>query len=78
VAAIEDDASHFAVELLAPWESSVAAVKRAIDVGEKRDKALAEATAILAKEFALPGPAAAARAGMVLDSLGVRRSFFDR
>jgi hypothetical protein len=75
----EDAASQFALEMLAPWSAALAATREL--VGDRRSshgELLAEVTARLAERFALPLDRAAVRAAATLETLGVRRGFFDR
>jgi len=79
VEAAEDAASQFALEVLAPWSATVDAARAM--VGDRRSpygELLAEVTARLADQFALPVNRAAVRAAATLEALGVRRGFFGR
>ena len=79
VEAAEDAASQFALEVLAPWSAMVDAARAMM--GDRRSpygELLAEVTARLAEQFALPVNRAAVRAAATLEALGVRRGFFGR
>jgi len=77
VVAAEDEASLYALELLAPWEAVLRRL-RAVLTGGRYAQLLSVAADILEREFALPAGPAAARSAAALETLGIRRSFFDR
>jgi hypothetical protein len=79
VEAAEDAASQFALEVLAPWPAALDAAREV--VGDRRAPhggLLAEVSARIAERFTLPADRAAVRAAAMLETLGVRRGFFDR
>lgn len=79
VEAAEDAASQFALEVLAPWSASLDVAREV--VGDRRSphgELLAEVTALLAERFAIPADRATLRAAAMLETLGVRRGFFER
>jgi IrrE N-terminal-like domain len=79
IEAVEDAASQFALEVLAPWSSALDTARALL--GDRRspyDELLPELTSHLAERFVLPSNRAAVRAAATLEALGVRRGFFDR
>lgn len=75
--AMEDQASHFALELLAPWEEAVAAIRGLTAATAPYRDILAQATDLITNRFAIPPYAARTRARQALDALGIHRGFFD-
>lgn len=76
--ASEDDASLYALELLAPWDSLLRSLRSlALSSGIYADW-VAAASAAVASEFGLPDDAAQARAAAGLEALGIKRGFFGR
>lgn len=77
-AVAEDRASAYALELLAPWEETLALLRaRVPHAGTYHDRLGAAADAV-ADVFGLPHDAATVRAAAGLAELGVRPGFFDR
>ncbi|MDA8283251.1 MAG: hypothetical protein M0Z42_08155 [Actinomycetota bacterium] len=78
IAEAEDDASLYALELLAPWEELLELLRvEVLDAGPYPDRHAAAASAV-AQRFGLPSDAAAVRATAALGALGIRPGFFDR
>lgn len=76
--AAEDDASTYALEVLAPWEDLLRLLGgRTPPAGAYRER-LAAAVDAVAEKFELPQDAAKVRAATGLAALGVRPRFFDR
>jgi IrrE N-terminal-like domain len=79
VASVEDAASHFALELLAPWPDLLATMRGAgPGRGEGYEDHVARMVQAIGDRFRLPPGPARLRAGQGLEALGVRRSFFER
>ena len=74
----EDAASHFALELLAPWDLTLQAAEPLADRRRPFDDVLAVVTERLTDRFVLPTREAETRARDALDALGVSRGFFGR
>jgi hypothetical protein len=74
----EDAASHFALELLAPWDLTLQVVEPLTDRRQPFDEVLAVVTDALTDRFLLPTREAKTRARTALDALSVSRGFFDR
>lgn len=74
----EDEASRFALELLAPWDELLNLVRHDLVEGEAYRMTVARITASVADRFTLPEFAARARTITALDALGVRPGFFER
>jgi hypothetical protein len=78
VVASEDDASQYALELLAPWADVLRQLRGAGSRQVPYAAQLRAATEVVVREFAVPGEPARSRAAAALDELGVRRGFFER
>lgn len=78
VVAAEDDASLYALELLAPWEALLRLVRTLLPGQGSYAQMLQLTTDVVAEQFGLPAEPATSRAVAGLAALGVRRSFFDR
>lgn len=76
--ASEDDASLYALELLSPWDSLLRFLQSLALPGGAHTDRVAAASAAVASEFGLPDDAAEARAAAGLETLGIKRGFFDR
>lgn len=74
----EEDATVYALELLAPFEMVVALLRPLLTGHRSYPDQLAAATAELAEAFTLPPDAAEVRAAAALSALGLRPGFFDR
>lgn len=74
----EDEASVYALELLAPWDYLLSLLRSLAAPGEGYPERLRSATEAVAAEFGLPREAAKARAAAGLEALGIRRGFFER
>jgi Zn-dependent peptidase ImmA (M78 family) len=74
----EDEASRFALELLAPWAEVLELTRDAVQRPAPYQHVLAREVELLAAQFALPPYAARSRAQQALDELGIRPGFFDR
>jgi Zn-dependent peptidase ImmA (M78 family) len=74
----EDQASRFALELLAPWEEALDAARDAARQPGPYRLILARGAQLMSERFALPAHAARSRTRQALDELGVRPGFFDR
>jgi Zn-dependent peptidase ImmA (M78 family) len=74
----EDQASRFALELLAPWEETLQVAQGAAQQQAPYRLIVARAAELMAAQFALPSYAAQSRTRQALDELGVRPGFFDR
>lgn len=76
---VEDAASQFALELLAPWPTVLElASSTAHEHRLPYAELIEEVTGVLADRFTLPRDRATVRATSALHALGIRRSFFDR
>lgn len=73
----EDEASLYALELLAPWEEVLAVLRESVLAGMPFATTLSAATATVSDRFEIPTDAALPRATAGLDSLGIRRGFFE-
>lgn len=78
VEAHEDEATLFAMELLAPWDEAVEVVAEATRGIRGFDEAVGAATNALAVRFDLPHDVARARAQACLAETGRHRGLFDR
>ena len=74
----EDQASRFALELLAPWEEALSVAREAVREPGPYRLALARGAELMSEQFAIPSHAAQTRTRQALDELGVRPGFFDR
>lgn len=72
----EDDASGYALELLAPWDGVIRLVGN-LD-RQPYEVMLSAAANAVSDVFALPMDVARARAAAALEALGIREGFFDR
>lgn len=72
----EDEASRFALELLAPWDELLDVVRNASG-GRTYRQRLRGATHVVSLRFRIPDWAARARTRQALDALGVRPGFFE-
>jgi hypothetical protein len=78
VIASEDDASQYAIELLAPWDDVLRKLRGAGFRQEPYAEQLGGATEMVVREFAVPAGPARSRTAAALDELGLRRGFFER
>lgn len=76
--AAEEDATVYALELLAPWDEMLAVLRPLGDRSGAYPEQLERAAAQLTQHFGLPPDAAKARAAVALAGLGIRPGFFDR
>ena len=74
----EEDATVYALELLAPWDEVLALLRPLRDRSDSYPDRLESAAGQLARHFDLPADAARARAAGALAALGIRPGFFDR
>jgi hypothetical protein len=74
----EDQASRFALELLAPWEEALDVAREASRQPGPYRLALARGAHLMSERFSLPPHAAHSRTRQALDEIGVRPGFFDR
>jgi len=74
----EDDASRYALELLAPIDDVVILLGAELSDGRPYREALGIAAVLVVRNFDLPADAANARAVAGLAALGIRPGFFDR
>jgi IrrE N-terminal-like domain len=74
----EDNASGYALELLAPWEELLDLLRARMPQAGTYPERLARAAEAVAVHFGLPPDAAEVRATAGLTALGVRPGFFDR
>jgi hypothetical protein len=74
----EDEASRFALEVLAPWHEVIAAARDLAAAPTPYRETLGRATSLISGRFVMPPYAARARARQALETLGVRPGFFDR
>jgi Zn-dependent peptidase ImmA (M78 family) len=74
----EDQASRFALELLAPWQEALDAVRDAARQPGPYRLILARGAQLMSERFSLPAHAAQSRTRQALDELGVCPGFFDR
>jgi Zn-dependent peptidase ImmA (M78 family) len=74
----EDQASRFALELLAPWEKAIDVAREAAREQAPYRLVLTRVAELISAQFDLPPHAAQARTRQALDELGVLPGFFDR
>jgi hypothetical protein len=74
----EDEASRFALELLAPWDETLAAAREVTAASAPYRKILERSAELMIGHFGIPLYAARARASQALDALGMHPGFFDR
>jgi hypothetical protein len=74
----EEEASVYALELLAPWDDALALLERRLPESGTYAERRAVAVAALAETFDLPAEAAQVRATGALAALGVRPGFLER
>jgi Zn-dependent peptidase ImmA (M78 family) len=73
----EDEASLYALELLAPWDEVLDVLRDSVRPGMPFAATLRSAAAMVSERFGIPAGAALPRATAGLASLGIRRGFFE-